>query len=345
MNSFYDKCGSRPLIVAELSGNHNGSLKRAMELMDLAAKSGADAVKIQTYTEDSLTLDCSRPEFMIKTGLWAGQTLYELYKKAKTPREWMKPMFEHAREKEIILFSSPFSPADVEALEEVGCPAYKIASYELNYPELISLCASTGKPLVISTGMGSLEEVDFAVDLALKKGCGELTLLHCESRYPADPKKFNLKSIPFFKKRYGCRAGLSDHALGDSADLAAIALGADMIEKHFTDSRAKGGVDSAFSMEPDDLKILREHSETVASSLGQENFWVRDDEKLLRTGRRSVYLVRPLKRGECLKREDVAVVRPGCGLSPYELPKLLGSKARNYLAAPLPLNPDDFVER
>ncbi len=345
MNSLYEKCANRPMIVAELSGNHNGSLQRAMDLMDLAVKNGADAVKIQTYTEDSLTLDCSRPEFMIKKGLWAGQTLYDLYKKAKTPREWMKPMFKYAQEKGILLFSSPFSPADVEALEEAACPAYKIASYELNYPELISLCASTGKPLVISTGMGSLKEVDFAVELALKRGCGELTLLHCESRYPADPKKFNLKSIPFFKKRYGCRGGLSDHALGDSIDLAAVALGADMIEKHFTDSRKTGGVDSAFSMEPDDLKHLREHSEAVASSLGQENFCLRDDEKLLRNGRRSVYLVRPLKKGACLTRDDVAVVRPGNGLSPYELPNLLGRIACSDLIAPLPLRTEDFEEK
>lgn len=342
MSLFYGK-KTAPVIVAELSGNHNGSLDKAMELMKLAHDSGADAVKIQTYTEDSLTLDCELPEFKIKSGLWKGQTLYELYKKAKTPREWMKPLFSYAREMGILLFSSPFSPEDVDVLEDAGCPVYKIASFELNYPELISLCASTKKSLVISTGLGNLQEIDAAVDLALKAGCKELTLLHCESQYPADPNTFNLRTIPFYKKRYGCHAGLSDHALGDTADIAATALGAEMIEKHFTDDREKGGVDSAFSMEPSDLRALVAHTTIAANALGVEDQILRKEELVARSSRRSVYLVKDLKQGEVLTKAHVKVVRPGFGLSPYDLDKIIGKKALKNLKAPKPLAYDDFA--
>lgn len=345
MNSAHIKDPSArrpPVIVAELSGNHEGSLERAIALMDLAASCGADAVKIQTYTEDSLTLDCDRPEFMLKKGLWAGQSYYELYKKAKTPREWMKPMFDHARERGIRLFSTPFAPEDFEVLEEAGCPVYKIASFELNYLELIALCASTGKPMVISTGLGTLEEIDRAVETARKHGCGDLTLLHCESRYPADPTKFNLRSIPFYQKRYGCHAGLSNHALGDVMDIAAVALGAEMIEKHFTDDRGRGSVDSAFSMEPDDLRRLVADTRATFSSLGREQVVLREDEIPLRGGRRSVYLTRSLKKGEILRREDVRIVRPAVGLEPHLLPELLGHTAREDLEAPAPLRSEDF---
>ena len=244
-----------PVIVAELSGNHNGSLNRAIELMELAHECGADAVKIQTYTENSLTLDSDRPEFKLEGGLWGGQTYYELYKKAKTPREWMKPLFNHAKAHGIFLFSSPFSYEDVDCLEEAGCPVYKIASYELNDIGLIDYCASKGKPMVMSTGLATLEEIDRAVDVVRKSGIEDLTLLHCESRYPADPEKFNLNSIPYLKERYQCRSGLSNHAIGDELDIAATALGADMIEKHFTDDKKNGGVDSAFSMEMNEVSL------------------------------------------------------------------------------------------
>ncbi|MGN0909321.1 MAG: N-acetylneuraminate synthase family protein, partial [Succinivibrio sp.] len=207
-----DLVKGRPAIVAELSGNHEGSLERCMRLMDLAHENGADAVKIQTYTEDSLTLDCDRPEFRINGGLWDGQTLYELYKKAKTPREWVKPLFKHAAQCGIRLFSTPFSFEDLKSLEDAGCPCYKVASFELNYVQLISACARTGKPMVVSTGLGTQEEIDRAVDAARKGGCSDLTLLVCQSSYPADPAKFSLRTIPYLKERYGCKAGLSDHA-------------------------------------------------------------------------------------------------------------------------------------
>ncbi|MBQ9274922.1 MAG: pseudaminic acid synthase [Succinivibrio sp.] len=333
---------SRPQIVAELSGNHEGDINRALALMDLAVECGADAVKIQTYTEDSLTIDSKRPEFQITAGLWRGQSLYELYKRAKTPREWMKPLFAHARERGILLFSSPFSAADVEVLEEAGCPVYKIASYELNDVDLIALCASTGKPMVLSTGLAELEEIDRAVELVVKGRCPDYTLLHCESRYPADPTLFNLRTIPFFKQRYGCKAGLSNHALGDVLDVAATALGADMIEKHFTDDRSRGSVDSAFSMEPDDLRALVADTAAVAASLGRSGVFLKEDEYPLRNGRRSVYLVKDLKEGESLTREHVKVIRPGLGLEPYRLAGLLGHKAKSALKAPLPLEESMF---
>ena len=327
----------RPEIVAELSGNHDGSLKRAFRLMDLAVANGADAIKIQTYTEDSLTLDSTRPEFMITGGLWKGQTLYDLYKMAKTPREWMKPMFEYASDKGISLFSSPFSLEDVDVLEKAGCPRYKIASFELNYPELIAYCARTGKPLVISTGLATLEEVDLAVSTARDNGCTDLTLLHCESRYPADPRTFNLNTIPFFKERYGCKAGLSDHALGDALDVAAAVLGADMIEKHFTDDRSLGSADAAFSMEPQDLQALRRDTENAVLSLGTKEIRLMPEDIENRKGRRSAYLVRPLKKGEVLSLDHIRIVRPGLGMEPYLISEVLGKRALTDLDAPQPL--------
>ena len=327
----------RPAIVAELSGNHEGSLERCIRLMELAHENGADAVKIQTYTEDSLTLDSNRPEFRITGGLWKGQTLYELYKKAKTPREWMKPLFTHAREHGIRLFSTPFSHEDLRVLEEAGCPCYKIASFELNYVQLISACAKTGKPMVMSTGLGTEEEIDRAVETARKGGCTDLTLLVCQSSYPADPAKFSLRTIPYLKERYGCKAGLSDHALGDVQDIAATALGADMIEKHFTDDRSRGSVDAAFSMEPSDLRKLVSDTSEAAASLGVHGVRLTEEEEASRGGRRSVYLVRRLRKGEILTEECVRVVRPACGMEPYQLHDVLGKKALRDLDAPIPL--------
>lgn len=331
-----------PVIVAELSGNHNGSLNRAIELMELAHECGTDAVKIQTYTEDSLTLDSDRPEFKLEGGLWGGQTYYQLYKKAKTPREWMKPLFKHAKEHGIFLFSSPFSYADVDCLEEAGCPVYKIASYELNDVGLIDYCASKGKPMVMSTGLATLEEIDRAVEVVRKRGIDDLTLLHCESRYPADPEKFNLHSIPFLKERYKCKSGLSNHAVGDELDIAATALGADMIEKHFTDDRKNGGVDCAFSMDKDDLIKIVKDCKMIAKSLGVYGIHLQNDEYQMRAGRRSIYLVKNLKKGEILTKDAVRSVRPALGLEPYLLDKVLGKKAKSDLNEKTPLKFDDF---
>ena len=333
---------SKPMIVAELSGNHNGSLDRAIELMEKAHACGADAIKIQTYTEDSLTLDSKRDEFLLKGGLWGGMTYYELYKKAKTPREWMKPLFEHAKAHGILLFSSPFSFEDVDCLEEAGCPIYKIASYELNDLKLIDYCASKGKPMVMSTGLATFEEIVRAVEVVRSHKIEDLTLLHCESRYPADPTKFNLLSIPYLKEQFNCKTGLSNHALGDELDIAAIALGADMIEKHFTDDRSKGGVDSAFSMDVADLIKLVKDAKMVSQALGVKEVKLQDDEWGMRNGRRSYYLVKPMKKGEVLTIEHVKSVRPALGLEPYLIDTLIGKSATRDLESPIPLKAEDF---
>ncbi len=332
-----------PRIVAELSGNHDGSLSRALMLCDLAIENGADAIKIQTYDENSLTIDSSRSEFMLKDGLWKGQTYYELYKKAKTPREWLPELFSYARNRNFTLFSSPFSEYDVEALEKVECPIYKIASFELNYLDLIATCANTKKPLIMSTGLSTLDEVERAVDTAYKYGCTDLTLLHCESRYPAEPRFFNLNTIVFFKEYFKCKVGLSNHALGDELDIAATALGASLIEKHFTDDRTKNSVDAAFSMEPCDLRKLKKDTQIIAQSLGVKGVRVLEEDIPLRMGRRSVYLVKDLKEGEILTKKHVKVIRPALGLEPYRIQEVLGKKAKYSLKAPIPLSSCDFT--
>lgn len=331
-----------PVIVAEISGNHQGSMAQAMELIELAHNCGADMVKIQTYTEDSLTIDSSRDEFLLKDGLWKGYTYYDLYKEAKTPREWMKPLFDFARDLNIKLFSSPFSLPDVEVLEAADCPVYKIASFELNFPQLIAACAQTGKPVVMSTGLATLDEIDFAVDTARSNGCKDLTVLHCESHYPADPSTFNLNSIPFFKERYGCKAGLSNHAIGDALDIAATVLGADMIEKHFARDR-QSGIDAAFSMTPDELRQLKYDTSTVAQSLGIKGVRLAEIDMQKRSQRRSVYLVKDLAQGEELTKDHVKIIRPALGLEPARLNDVLGHKAGRDLKAPMPLNAADLI--
>lgn len=337
-----DNTAKSPIIVAEISGNHQGSLEQAMEMIELASQYGADMVKIQTYTEDSLTIPSNRDEFMIKEGLWKGYNYYELYKVAKTPREWMKPLFEHAKEHNITLFSSPFSLEDVDVLQEAQCPIYKIASFELNYPQLIAYCAQTGKPMIMSTGLATLDEIDYAVDVARSNGCKDLTILHCESHYPADPSTFNLNSIPFFKERYQCKAGLSNHAIGDTLDIAATVLGADLIEKHFAKDR-ESGIDAAFSMTPDELRALKDHTMIVSQSLGVHGVRLHDIDIKKRQWRRSVYLVKDLKQGEKLTPDHVKIIRPATGLEPAKLDHVLNKHAKRDLTAPIPLNADDFL--
>lgn len=333
----------RPSIVAEISGNHQGNLQRAMMLIRLAAAHGAHAVKIQTYEEDSLTLDCRRDEFMIKEGLWAGQSLYDLYKKAKTPRSFVKPLFDMAKEEDIVLFSSPFAQEDVQVLEDNDCPIYKIASFEVPDLPLIALCAQTRKPLIISTGLASVPEIDRAVETALKHGCTDLTLLHCESHYPSVPSDFNLNTIPFLKERYGCKAGLSDHSLSLSVDIAATALGASLIEKHFIDDRSIDAVDAPFSLMPDELSKLVEETAEIAGALGQKDIVLKEKDLKARPGRRSAYLVRNLNEGEVLTQECVRIVRPGLGLEPYKLPNLWGKKAVRALEKYTPVSEEDFA--
>ncbi len=332
----------RPLLVAELSGNHEGSLERALYLMQLAAANGADAVKIQTYTADSLTIDCARAEFQIHGGLWDGYSQYSLYDHAKTPPQWLPDLFACAREHRIFLFSSPFAPKDVEALEKVDCPAYKIASFELSYRDLLAACAQTGKPLIISTGLADAKEISRTVDFVRAKGCMDLTLLACVSQYPAPPESFNLRAIPYLQQTFGCAAGLSSHSLNLDIDIAASALGAALIEKHFTDDRQRGSVDAAFSLEPAEWRQLAARTRIVATALGQAQIVLTQADQDLRNYRRSIYLVKSLKPGEVLTKAHTKAVRPGWGLDPFLLEDLIGKRARRALSAPCPLMLEDF---
>lgn len=318
-----------PYVIAELSANHNGSLERALMTVTAAKKCGADAVKIQTYTADTMTIDCNLPDFMIKGGLWDGYKLYDLYRWAQTPYEWHKPLFEHAKKEGITLFSTPFDETAVDLLESLETPAYKIASFELTDLPLIQRVAATGKPLIISTGMATQEELDESVDAARKSGCKDLTLLKCTSTYPATPENSNLLTIPYLRERYGCEVGLSDHTLGIGVAVASIALGATVIEKHFTLKRADGGVDSAFSMEPAEMKELVEETERAWESLGKIFVGPTEAEKSFITFRRSLYIVRDLKAGDLLTKENVRAIRPGLGLPPKHLNQVLGKKIKN----------------
>jgi len=315
-----------PFIIAEMSGNHNQSLERALEIVEAAAKTGAQAIKIQTYTADTMTLDLNEREFLILDGKspWKGQSLYDLYKIAHTPWDWHKPIFDHAKKLGLICFSTPFDETAVEFLEKLGVPAYKIASFENTDIPLIQRVAATGKPLIISTGMATQEELDESVDAARKAGCKDLTLLKCTSTYPASPENSNLLIIPYFRERYGCEVGLSDHTLGIGVAVASIALGATVIEKHFTLKRADGGVDSAFSMEPAEMKELVEETERAWQSLGKVFVGPTEAERPSIAFRRSLYIVKDLKAGDVLTKENVRAIRPGLGLPPKHLKQLLG---------------------
>ena len=315
-----------PFIIAEMSGNHNQSLERALEIVEATAKTGAQAIKIQTYTADTMTLDLNEREFFIsdEKSPWKGQSLYDLYKTAHTPWDWHKPIFEHAKKLDLICFSTPFDETAVDFLEKLGVPAYKIASFENTDIPLIQRVAATGKPLIISTGMATQEELDESVDAARKAGCKDLTLLKCTSTYPASPENSNLLTIPYLRERYGCEVGLSDHTLGIGVAVASIALGATVIEKHFTLKRADGGVDSAFSMEPAEMKELVEETERAWGSLGKIFVGPTEAEKPSITFRRSLYIVEDLKAGDVLTKENIRAIRPGLGLPPKYLKQLLG---------------------
>ena len=323
--------GSKPFIIAEMSGNHNQSLERALEIVDAVARTGAHAIKLQTYTADTMTLDLKEREFFISDDKspWKGQSLYDLYKIAHTPWDWHKPIFDHAKKLGLICFSTPFDETSVDFLEKLGSPAYKIASFENTDIPLIQRVASTGKPLIISTGMATLEELDESVDAARKAGCKDLTLLKCTSTYPASPENSNLLTIPYLRERYGCEVGLSDHTLGIGVAVASIALGATVIEKHFTLKRADGGVDSAFSMEPAEMKELVEETERAWQSLGKVLVGPTEAEKSSIIFRRSLYIVKDLKAGDILTKENVRAIRPGLGLPPKHLNQVLGKKIKN----------------
>ena len=295
-----------PFIIAELSGNHNQSLERALKIVEVAAKAGAHAIKIQTYTADTMTLDLKEGDFLIsdEKSPWKGKSLYDLYKIAHTPWDWHQPIFDCAKKHGLICFSTPFDETAVDFLEKIGVPAYKIASFENTDIPLIQRVAATGKPLIISTGMATQEELDESVAAARKAGCRDLILLKCTSTYPATPENSNLLTIPHLRERYGCEVGLSDHTLGIGVAIASVALGATVIEKHFTLKRSDGGVDSAFSMEPDEITELVTETKRAWQSLGKVFVGPTESEKLSITFRRSLYIVKNLKAGDILTKND-----------------------------------------
>ena len=333
---------SPPFIIAEMSGNHNQSLERALEIVEAAAKTGAHALKIQTYTPDTMTLDLDEGEFHISdpSSLWTGTSLYKLYGQAYTPWEWHKPIFERARELGIIAFSTPFDSTAVELLESLNVPCYKIASFENTDIPLIRQVAATGKPMIISTGMASVAELDETVQAAREAGCKDLVLLKCTSSYPSTPENTNIRTIPHLRELFGCEVGLSDHTMGCGAAVAAVALGATVIEKHFTLARADGGVDSAFSLEPAEMNMLVVESERAWQSLGEVSYGATIADRKSLVFRRSLYVVRNVDAGESFSLENVRAIRPGLGMAPKWIDTVLQKKATKDIKRGTPLGWD-----
>jgi pseudaminic acid synthase len=331
-----------PYIIAEISANHNGSIERALKTIDEAKRCGADAVKIQTYTADTMTIDCDLDDFMIKGGLWDGYKLYDLYKWAETPYEWHEELFLHAKKIGITIFSTPFDETAVDLLEKLNTPAYKIASFEIVDLPLISYVAKTGKPMIMSTGMASEEEIDEAVITAREAGCKELMLLHCISSYPAPVDQANIKQIPNLANRFKVISGLSDHTLGTAVSVAAIAQGANLIEKHFTLSRNDKGPDSDFSLEPEELKKLCKDTKDAQLSLGESRFKRQKAEKGSKVFRRSLYFVKDLPIGHVIKSDDIRRIRPGFGIAPKYYKEILGKKTTREISRATAVNFEDF---
>lgn len=328
-----------PFIIAEMSGNHNQSLDRALDIVRAAAGAGAHALKLQTYTADTMTLDVAEGEFVIAdpNSLWKGKSLYSLYQEAHTPWEWHKPIFDLARQLGLIVFSTPFDESAVDFLESLDVPCYKIASFENTDLPLIRKVAATGKPMIISTGMATAAELDETVRAARAAGCGQIVLLKCTSSYPAAPINTNLNTIPHMRSLFGCEVGLSDHTFGIGAALAAIALGASVIEKHFTLRRADGGVDSAFSLEPEEMAALVCESDRAWQALGSVSYGPTSAETKARTRRRSLYVVRDMQSGEALTPENLRAIRPGLGLPPKMQEVVLGKHVNQPIKAGTPL--------
>ncbi len=315
-----------PYIIAELSANHNGRLETALRIIEEAKKAGADAIKLQTYTADTITLNCDSEEFQIHGGLWDGKTLYQLYQEAHMPWEWHKPLFEHARKHEITIFSSPFDNTAVDLLEDLNAPAYKIASFEAVDLPLIKYVASTGKPMIISTGMADAEEIQEAIDAAREGGCKELAILHCVSGYPAPAADYNLRTIPDMMQRFGLVTGLSDHTLDNTTAIASVVLGASIIEKHFTLDRDGGGPDDSFSLEPAELAALCRDSKTAWAALGMVDYGRKSSEQGNVKFRRSLYFIKDLKAGSIITPDDLRSVRPGHGIAPKYFSHVVGKK-------------------
>ncbi len=329
-----------PYIIAELSANHNGDINRALETINVAKAMGADAIKLQTYSADTMTINCDKDDFQINGGLWDGYNLYKLYEWAQTPFEWHKEIFSHAKKNNITCFSTPFDETAVDLLEDLNAPAYKIASFEAIDLPLIKYVAQTGKPMIISTGMADINEITEAVTTAEDNGCDQIILLHCISGYPTPADQSNLLTIPDLAKRYNVVPGLSDHTLGTTVSLAAIALGARVIEKHITISRKDKGPDSEFSLEPEELKNLCKETKKVWQSLGRAGYERKPVEEENLKFRRSIYVVKDIKAGELLTKENVRRIRPGFGLHPKLIDEVLGKKASKDIEFGTPLSWD-----
>jgi len=335
----------KPFIIAELSGNHNQSLQLALEMIEAAAKTGVDAIKLQTYTADTMTLDCDRDDFQIldKDNLWQGNSLYKLYQQAHTPWEWHEVLFNKAKSLGLIAFSSPFDSTAVDFLETLNVPCYKIASFENNDLPLIKRVAQTGKPVILSTGMASLSEVSDAVETLRENGCTQIVLLKCTSAYPASPAQANLKSIGHMRDTFHCEVGISDHTLGIGVSLAGVALGASVIEKHFVLSREAGGVDAAFSLQPDELASLVTESESAFLSLGTTKYGTTQGDS--HQYRRSIYISDDVKEGDTLSEQNIKVIRPGFGIAPKHYPKLLGMRIRKSAVKGQPFSWDIVTQK
>ena len=329
-----------PFIIAEMSGNHNQSLDKALKIVDAAAKSGAHAIKLQTYRADTITMDMKDKNFKINddNSLWKGENLYDLYKKAYTPWEWHEKIFEHAKSLGIICFSSPFDETAVDFLEKLDTPAYKIASFENIHLPLIEKVAKTGKPIIISTGMASIAELDEAVTLVRKSGCEQLCLLKCTSTYPANPENTNIRTIPHLKKLFNTEVGLSDHTKGIGVAIAACSLGATLVEKHFTLNRADGGVDSQFSLEPSEMKLLVDETKRAWLSLGNIKYGPTESEQKSLIFRRSIYVKKDIKKGDKFSNSNITIIRPGDGLHPRYLNFIYGKKASKDISAGNPFD-------
>ena len=318
-----------PYVIAELSANHNGKLETALRIIDEAKKAGADAVKLQTYKPDTITLNCDSEDFKIRGGLWDGRTLYELYEEAHMPWDWHNPLFEHARRLGITIFSSPFDNTAIDLLEDLNAPAYKIASFEAVDLPLIKYAASTGKPMIISTGMADAEEIQEAIDAARAGGCKQLAVLHCVSGYPAPAEDYNLRTIPDMIQRFGLVTGLSDHTLDNTTAITSVAMGASIIEKHFTLDRSGGGPDDSFSLEPVELAALCQGAQTAWQALGQVDYGRKSSEQGNVKFRRSLYFVKDMKAGDVITEDCIRSVRPGFGLAPKYITSVIGSTILN----------------
>lgn len=323
---------SEPYIIGEISANHNGDIENAFELIRQAKRAGVDAVKLQTYTADTITLNADTEDFRIKGGLWDGRTLYDLYQEAYTPWEWHKALFDYARELDLTLFSSPFDTTAVDLLEDLNTPAYKVASFEAIDLPLIKYVAQTGKPMIISTGMANLKEIEEAVATAKGAGCHELALLHCVSGYPAPAEDYNLRTMVDMQQRFGIPVGLSDHTLDNTTAITAVALGACIIEKHFTLDRTRGGPDDCFSLEPNELMVLCRDSKIAWQALGKVDYGLKSSEKGNAQFRRSLYFIKDMQAGDIIDETCIRSVRPGYGLAPKYYDEVMGKKINKSIS-------------